>query len=135
MRRGASLGLGLGLGLACGHHEPPPPHQLELASTTDATAVEAAIPADYVTIVDFWSESCGACKVVEGKVAPRLAGEPRVVVRKVDVADGFTAAARAYDIGALPHWNVYDRRRRLRYVLVGNDCLKAPELAHALLAE
>ena len=42
-----------------------------------------------------------------------------MIVRKVDVGDGFTPIAKAYDIGALPHWNVYDKRGRLRYNLIG----------------
>ena len=128
------LGLGLGLGLACGAPATPPKH-VDLTANVSADAVDAAIPGDYVTIVDFWSEACGACKVVEDKTAAELAAEPLVVVRKVDVADGFTTAARSYDVGALPHWNIYDRHRHLRYVLVGSDCLKAPQLAHALAAE
>ncbi|HTR50095.1 MAG TPA: thioredoxin domain-containing protein [Kofleriaceae bacterium] len=128
-------GAPLVLALACGTVAPPPPKHVELAASASADEVDAAIPADYITIVDFWSEACGACKVVESKTAADLAAEPLVVVRKVDVADGFTTAARVYDVGALPHWNIYDRRRHLRYVLVGSDCLKAPQLAHALAAE
>lgn len=128
-------GLALGLGLGCTPATSPPPKHVDLAADASADEVAAAIPADYVTIVDFWSEACGACKVVESKTAAELAAEPQVVVRKVDVADGFTTAARVYDVGALPHWNIYDRRRHLRYVLVGSDCLKAPQLAHALAAE
>ena len=57
------------------------------------------------------------------------------MIRKVDVGDGFTPVAHAYEIGALPHYNVYDKQRRLRYVLVGNDCLQAPEIARDLAAE
>lgn len=114
---------------------PPPVKHVELAQTASPDDVDAAIPLEAVTVLDFWSESCGACKEVEAKVAPQLASEPRIVMRKVDVGDGFTAAAHAYDVGALPHWNLYDRRRKLRYVLVGSDCLKTPELARALLAE
>lgn len=128
------LALAFAFALGCAT-APPPAKHVELAAAADGAAVDAAIPADYVTIVDFWSESCGACKVIEAKVGPALDAEPRVVIRKVDVADGFTPAAKAYDIGALPHWNVYDRKRRLRYVLVGSDCLEAPRLARALAAE
>jgi thiol-disulfide isomerase/thioredoxin len=125
----------LALAVACGSSPLPPPKHVELAASATADAVDAAIPTDYVTIVDFWSDACGACKVVEAQTQARLAAEPRVLVRKVDVADGFTPAAKVYEVGALPHWNVYDRRRRLRYVLVGSDCLKAPQLAHSLAAE
>ena len=113
----------------------PPAKTVRINQAGAMVDVNAALVADYVTIVDFWSESCGACKVVAQKIAPAIAEQPRVVVRQVDVGDGVGPLAHAYDIGALPHYNVYDRERRLRYVLVGNDCLRAPELARQLVAE
>lgn len=118
---------------ACG--APAPAKTLRLNAPGAQVDVNAALVADYVTIVDFWSESCGACKVVASKIAPAIAALPRVVVREVDVGDGVGPLAHAYDVGALPHYNVYDRARRLRYVLVGNDCLRAPDLARELVSE
>jgi hypothetical protein len=125
---------------ACGAHaaapsDPPPKKTIDLNRDGEPVDVEAALVPGYVTVVDFWSDSCGACIVVGGRLAIGIADQPRVLVRKVDVGDGFTPAAKTYQIGALPHFNVYDRQRRLRYVLVGNDCLKAPELARQLVAE
>ncbi len=114
---------------------PAPAKTLRLNAPGAMIDVNAAVVADYVTIVDFWSESCGACKVVADKIADAIAAQPRVVVREVDVGDGVGPLAHAYDIGALPHYNVYDRARRLRYVLVGNDCLRAPQLARELVEE
>ena len=124
--------------VACGGAVPPrpvPPKSVQLNATGVVVDITAALVDDYVTVVDFWSESCGACVVVGGMLAVQVANQPRVLVRKVDVGDGFTPVAKAYDIGALPHYNVYDKRRRLRYVLVGNDCLRAPDLARELVAE
>jgi hypothetical protein len=125
--------------VACGAHgagEGPGARKLIDLNTDGAPVdIDAALVDDYVTVVDFWSESCGACVIVGGRLAIGIADQPRVLVRKVDVGDGFTPAARAYQIGALPHFNIYDRHKKLRYVLVGNDCLKAPELARALVAE
>jgi hypothetical protein len=129
----------LALAAACGAHvdapSTPPVKSAPLNTDGALVDVDAALVEGYVTVVDFWSESCGACGVVGGMLAVGVAHEPRVVVRKVDVGDGFTPVAKAYQIGALPHFNVYDRKRRLRYVLVGNDCLKAPEIAHVLAIE
>jgi thiol-disulfide isomerase/thioredoxin len=96
--------------------------------------IEAALPTGYVTIVDFWSESCAACKVVGAKLEAGVASESRIVIRKVDVGDGLTDVAKDYDIGALPAYRIYDKRGRLRYLLVGNDCLEAPRIARALAA-
>jgi len=120
---------------ACGSAPAPPAKSLQLNRAGEQVDVGAALVLDYITIVDFWSASCAACAIVGGKVAEQVANEPRVVLRKVDVGDGFTPVARTYQIGALPHLNVYDRKRRLRYILVGNDCLRAPALARELLAE
>jgi hypothetical protein len=114
---------------------PPPAKEVQLNATGALVRVEDATLAGYVTIVDFWSASCGACVEVHDRVVAAIAHDPRALLRKVDVGDGFTAIAHAYDIAALPHYNVYDTRRRLRFVLVGNDCLRAPELAAQLLLE
>lgn len=122
---------------ACGGAQPLPPaaKSVQLNQTGAMVDIKAALVPGYVTVVDFWSESCGACTTVAGMLAVQIASEPRIVVRKIDVGDGFTPVAHAYDIAALPHFKIYDRQRRLRYVLVGGDCLRAPELARQLLAE
>ena len=124
--------------LACGGAQPPgpaPAKSQQVNATGAMVDIDASTLAGYVTVVDFWSESCGACTIVGGMLAAQTADEPRVLVRKVNVGDGDTAVAHAYQIGALPHFNVYDTHRRLRYVLVGNDCVDAPRLAHELAAE
>ena len=117
---------------ACGAHAPPPP-----AKSADVAGprVEDATVAGYVTLVDFWGESCAACKVVEGKIGTEIAKNDRVIVRKVDVGDGFTPIAQAYTVSVLPHWHIYDTKRRLRFILIGPECLRAPTLAAELLAE
>jgi hypothetical protein len=97
--------------------------------------VAASLVPGYVTVVDFWSESCDACTIVGGLLAAQVARDPEIVVRKVDVGDGLGAVARTYDATVLPHFDIYDKRRRLRYVLIGDDCRRAPDLAHGLVAE
>ena len=136
--RRIGLGLGLGLGLGCGGAAPPraaAPKSLQLNAPGAPVDADAATRDGYVTVVDFWSQSCGACVVVAGMLAAQTADDARVLIRKVDVGDGDNVVARAYQVGALPHFNVYDTHRRLRFVLVGNDCLDAPRLAKQLLTE
>ena len=119
---------------ACSSAPPPPPAP---PKTLDVTGprIEDATVAGYVTLVDFWSESCAACTVVAAKIDAQIANRDHVIVRKVDVGDGLTPIAQAYNVSALPHWKVYDTKRRLRFILIGPDCLRAPELANQLLAE
>lgn len=120
--------------VACSSAPPPPPAPPKTAPFTGARVEDSTI-AGYVTLVDFWSETCAACTVVESKIAEAIANNERVIVRRVDVGDGFTPIAKAYDINALPHWKVYDTKRRLRFILIGPDCLRAPDLANQLLSE
>ncbi len=125
--------------LACGGAQhvdgPPPAKSVQVNAEGALVNVDQSTLMGYVTVVDFWSQSCGACEVVGGRLAVQVADQPRVVIRKVDVGDADNELGRAYKIGALPHFNVYDKQRRLRYVLVGNDCLQAPQLARQLAAE
>jgi thiol-disulfide isomerase/thioredoxin len=131
--------LALVLVMACGAAAPPatpvPVKEIDLNHDAALVKVEDSTVQGFVTIVDFWSESCGACVEVHARVAAGIADQQKTILRKVDVGDGFTAVAHAYDISALPHYNVYDTKRRLRFILVGSDCLRAPDLAKQLLAE
>jgi len=129
---------------ACGHAAAPDPRSaapavpektVQLNAAGEPVDVAAALPAGYVTVVDFWSESCHACVGLGGMLAVGVAKDPRVVIRKIDVGDGFTPVARAYQIDALPHYLIYDKRKRLRYDLVGADCVEAATIAKRLAAE
>ena len=131
--------LALAVLVACGHPIAPAPvpaaKSVQLNKPGEPVELAPALPAGYVSVVDFWSESCGACTIVGGMLAVQVAYADGVVIRKIDVGDGFTPVAKQFQIGALPHYNIYDKAKKLRYVLVGNDCLKAPELAIQLAAE
>ena len=125
--------------VACGHAAPPvaprPVKSLQVNTTGQPVAIEAALVPGYVTVVDYWAEYCGACVIVGGMLAVGVAEEPRVVIRKIDVGDGITQVSKDHDISALPRYRIFDKHRRLRYDLVGNDCTKATEYAKRLAAE
>jgi thiol-disulfide isomerase/thioredoxin len=148
---GAALGLaGLLAAGACGSAAAPAADPTAAASPAAATPpaktvqlnapgapvdVAAVLPAGYVTVVDFWSQSCEACGPLGQRLEAGVADEPRVVVRKVDVGDGDTPVAAAYKIAALPHFFIYDKWKRLRYDLIGGDCTDAARFAKQLAAE
>lgn len=137
MTRALVLALVLGCGHAASRAPGPAPAEksVQINKPGERVDLAPALPAGYVSVVDFWSESCGACTVVGGMLAVQVAKADGVVIRKVDVGDGLTDVAKQFQIGALPHYQIYDKAKKLRYVLVGNDCLKAPELAIQLAAE
>jgi thiol-disulfide isomerase/thioredoxin len=114
---------------------PAPEKSVQLNAPGAPVDLAAVLPAGYVTVVDFWSESCHACVMIGGMLAVGVAKDPRVVIRKIDVGDGFTPVARDYHIDALPHYQIYDKRKRLRYDLVGSDCVEASAIARQLAAE
>jgi len=126
---------------ACGHagvtaaEAPAPDRTVQLNQPGAVVHVEDHLVEGYVTVVDFWAEHCGACVPVGGMLAIQTAAEPRILIRKVDVGDGFSPVAQAYKVGALPNYRIYDKHRQLRYILVGNDCVGAADLAKQLAAE
>jgi hypothetical protein len=131
----------LALLVACGSAKPigePPPRpikSLQLNKPGEAIVLDEHLVKGYVTVVDYWGEHCGACVVVGGMLAVGVAQQDRVLIRKIDVCDGFSQVAKDHDIGALPHYRIYDKKQRLRYDLVGNDCVKASDIARELAAE
>jgi len=112
-----------------------PAKSVQLNAPGAPVDVAAALPAGYVTVVDFWSVSCEACIVQGERLTTGVADEPRVVIRKVDVGDGDTPVAAAYKIAVLPHFFIYDKQKRLRYDLLGPDCGDAAKYAKQLAAE
>lgn len=112
-----------------------PPKTVQLNAPGAAVDVLAALPAGYVTVVDFWSVTCEPCIVQGEKLAAGVAEEPRVLIRKVDVGDGDTPVAAAYKIAVLPHFFIYDKHKKLRYDLLGPDCSEAARYAKQLAAE
>jgi thioredoxin 1 len=91
------------------------------------------MPAGHVTVVDFYADWCGACKIAEEKLVTGIEAQERIVVRKVNIDDDTSAVAKHYDVGALPHLRVYDGNGELAYVLVGNDAMTAAEKAVEVL--
>jgi thiol-disulfide isomerase/thioredoxin len=114
---------------------PSPEKTVQLNSPGEPVDIPTVLPAGYVSVVDFWSETCEACIIYGGMLAVGVAKDPRIVVRKIDVGDGFTPVARTYQISALPHFLIYDKRKRLRYDLVGSDCEQASQFARQLASE
>lgn len=120
---------------ACSSAAPRPSVVTPIKSDAITGNVESALIENHVTLVDFWSESCAACIVVAGHVAVAIANDDRIIIRKVDIGDGTTDVALRYRVGTLPHWKIYDTRKRLRYQLIGSEVLRAPGLARELLTE
>jgi thiol:disulfide interchange protein len=96
-------------------------------------ALEDILVPGVVTVIDFYADWCGACHVMEEKLLEATADEPRIVLRKINIADTDTDVARRYDIGPLPHLRIYGPDGKLAHILVGNQALQAANLSRELL--
>lgn len=92
-------------------------------------ALEKVLVPGKVTVVDFFADWCGACKVIEKKLITRVKGEKGIAIRKIDIKDDESPVAKHYDVGALPHVRIYDKSGKMLYALTGNQALRAGELA------
>ena len=129
---GALVALGCGGARQAGG---PPPQFLAINAPGELVDVEAALVPGRVTVVDFRADWCGACAVVDANLRQAITGDPRIVVRTVDVGDGATPIAGAYGIRGLPHVLIVDRAGALRYRLVGDDALTVGQLARQVADE
>jgi thiol-disulfide isomerase/thioredoxin len=98
--------------------------------------LDQVLVAGKVTVVDFWAEWCGACKVMEDKLYRTIANRPGIAVRKLDIVDDVSPVALHYRVGRmLPEMRIYDANGKLVHQLIGNDCAKVGELALELAAD
>jgi thiol:disulfide interchange protein len=96
--------------------------------------IEDVLVAGKVTVVDFYADWCGACKVIERNLVPILEREPTAIaLRKIDIKDAYTPVARRYGIEMLPHVRVFTASGELHRILVGNAAMSTPEIAQRLL--
>lgn len=112
---------------------PPPAKLVQVNKPGEMVRVE--LEPGYVMVIDFWGEHCGACAIVGKKLEEGVADDPKILIRKIDVGDGFTPVAEAYEITTLPHFRIFDKQGQMRHVLVGNETIRATELAKQLSAE
>jgi|GEM_PF-1518202 len=109
---------------------PSPPPKVKIVNRPGAAVTMAQVlEPGRVTVVEFYADWCGACKIIERKVMTAIGDEPRVVLRKINIDDDTSPVARQYDVGALPHVRIFDNKGKLAYVLVGNSATRAGPLA------
>lgn len=107
----------------------PPPKVKIVNQPGVAVAMHNVLEPGLVTVLEFYADWCGACKIIEKKVMAAIGAHARIVLRKINIEDDTSPVAKQYAVGALPHVRIFDRKGKLAYVLVGNSATKAGKLA------
>jgi thiol-disulfide isomerase/thioredoxin len=74
-----------------------------------------------VTIVEFYADWCGPCRVVEPTIKQLVQSEPEIAVRKIDIVNWGSPVATQYHVNTLPRVEVYGRKGQLVGTVRGAD--------------
>lgn len=89
---------------------------LDIVQYNDGRKVDIAklLAPDKVTIVDFYGEWCGPCRVLETRLQHLMRGKQNLALRRVDIGkwdnDAAKQATNEFRVEALPYIRVYDAR-------------------------
>jgi thiol-disulfide isomerase/thioredoxin len=89
---------------------------VEVITHGDYVDVNHSLVPGKINVVDFYADWCGPCRMVTPYLEKLVYDDRDVVLRKVDIVNWTSPVARQYEITAIPHVDVYDRKGKL----VGN---------------
>jgi copper chaperone CopZ len=112
--------------------EPPPLSEAERAAL-DMRVLSHGEPYDLkkglapgkITIVDFYAEWCGSCRVLGPRLERLLLGNPRLALRKIELptweSESARQATREFGLAGLPYVRVYGPDGKLLGAVAGNQ--------------
>lgn len=66
-----------------------------------------------VTMVDFYADWCGPCRMLSPRLEQLAIGDPKVVLCKIDIVNWGTDIAKQFNIRSIPNVRVYDAKGRM----------------------
>ena len=89
---------------------------LDIIEYRDGRRIEIAkiLASGKITVVDFYGEWCGPCRVLETRLQQLMVGKKNLAMRRVDIGkwdnEAAKQATREFNAEALPYIRVYDAR-------------------------
>ncbi len=74
-----------------------------------------------ITVVDFYADWCGPCRMVTPYLEKLVNDDRDIVLRKVDIVNWTSPVAKQYEITAIPRVDIYDRKGKLVGDITGVD--------------
>src|SRR5579859_1825389 len=82
-------------------------------------SLEAHIVPGKITIVDFYADWCGPCRMLGPQLEDMAAKNPRIALVKINIIDWSSPVAKQFNITGIPRVQVYDPSDRLVGTSVG----------------
>jgi thiol-disulfide isomerase/thioredoxin len=87
--------------------------QTEVISHGQQVDIAKHLALGNVTIVDFYADWCGPCKLISPALEQMARTDPEIALRKIDIVNWNTAVARQFSVRSIPQINVYNRAGQL----------------------
>lgn len=84
-----------------------------------------------VTIIDFYADWCGPCRLIAPLLEQLAKSDPKIVLRRIDIINWQSPVAKQFNLDAIPHVQIYDRKGKLIGAVTGVD----PDAVQAYVAK
>ena len=96
-------------------------NEVEVIGHGNQIDITKHLSAGNVTIVDFYADWCGPCKMVSPALEQMAKTDPEIAVRKIDIVNWTTPVVKQYNVHSIPQVNVYGRSGKLVGTVRGAD--------------
>lgn len=89
---------------------------MTLREITDEDFAETVLTSDRPVLVDFWSESCGPCRLFAPVLEDLAESQDKLVIVKLDVRQNPRTASE-YGVSSIPTLNVYANGKVVKTII------------------
>jgi len=87
--------------------------EVEVISHGAEVDIAKHLSAGNVTIVDFYADWCGPCRLITPVLEQMARTDPEIALRKIDIVNWTTPVAKQHSVQSIPRVSVYGRTGKL----------------------